>query len=201
MQTTPRRRHPLVLGTIIAVVALVVAVTAAVAWDAFDDDDPTTAVDATLRFTPADQDPKPLVAGDATGTPVPTASFPRLDGGLASLADYQGRPLVVNFFGSWCVPCRKEVPDFEMVHRELGDDVAFLGLAVNDSARDAAAFVKKYGATYDIGRDASGKLFSELGSVNMPSTFFVSPDGRVVAARAGALDAGTLRQLIEKHLR
>jgi hypothetical protein len=78
--------------------------------------------------------------------------------------------------------------------------VRFLGLAVNDSARDAKAFVVEFGATYDIGRDANGKLFSELGGVNMPSTFFVSADGKVVAAHAGALSASTLRALIAKNL-
>jgi thiol-disulfide isomerase/thioredoxin len=201
MDITTLRRHPLVLGTVAAVLALLATFGAVAVWAAVTDDGPTPpTVEADLRFTPADQEPKGLLQGDKTGTAVPTAPFPKLDGGLASLADYEGTPLVLNFFGSWCVPCRKETPDLELVHEELGDKVRFLGLAVNDSARDAKAFVEKFGATYDMGRDANGKLFSQLGGVNMPSTFFVSAQGKIVAAHPGALSAQTLRDLIAKHL-
>jgi thiol-disulfide isomerase/thioredoxin len=194
------RRHSLLVGTIAAVVALVTAGGAAVAWTTFHDGGSTPKVEENLHFTPADQEPKGLLEGDKTGSAVPTSQFPKLDGGFGSLADYRGTPVVLNFFGSWCVPCRKETPDLQKVHAELGDKVRFLGLAVNDSARDAKAFVVEFGATYDIGRDANGKLFSELGGVNMPSTFFVSADGKVVAAHAGALSASTLRALIAKNL-
>jgi thiol-disulfide isomerase/thioredoxin len=194
------RRHPLVLaiGTGIAALAALASV---LVWNAIADDGPVRPkVEANLHFTPADRDPKALLEGDKTGTPVPTAKYPKLEGGLGSLADYLGRPMVLNFFGSWCVPCRKETPDLQQVHEELGDTVRFVGLAVNDSARDAKAFVVQYGAAYDIGRDPNGKLFSELGGVNMPSTFFVSADGKIVAAHAGPLNAKTLRDLITKNL-
>ena len=192
------RRHPLAAGT---VVALLAAVGAAGLWSIIADDGPShPKVEANLHFTPADKEPTGLLEGDKTGTPVPTTKFPKLEGGFGSLADYKGTPLVLNFFGSWCVPCRKETPDLQKVHQELGDKVRFLGLAVNDSARDAKAFVIQFGATYDIGRDANGKLFSQLGGVNMPSTFFVSAEGKIVAAHAGALDAAALRKLINDNL-
>lgn len=199
---TNLRRHPLVLGSVAAVVALVAAAGAALAVGALtgDDDAPERTVDASLRITPEDQAAQPLVEGDPTGDPVPTASFPKLGGGLGSLADYAGKPVVLNFFGSWCVPCRTEVPELQKVHEELGDQVVILGLAVNDSERDATAFVERLGATYDTGRDPSGKIASELGVVNFPSTFFISAEGRVVGARPGALDAQVLRLLIDEHL-
>jgi thiol-disulfide isomerase/thioredoxin len=196
--STTLRRHPLAVGT---VVALLAAVGAAATWTAITDDGPARpTVEANLHFTPSDRQPKGLLEGDKTGTPVPTTQFPKLEGGLGSLADYKGTPVVLNFFGSWCVPCRKETPDLQKVHEELGGKVRFLGLAVNDSVRDAKAFVIQFGATYDIGRDANGKLFSELGGVNMPSTFFVSAEGKIVAAHAGALSASTLRDLVTKNL-
>ena len=196
------RRHPLVLGSVAAVVALVTAAGAAVAVGALTDDDeaPERPVDATLHITPEDQEAEALVEGDPTGDPAPTASFPKRGGGLGSLADYAGKPVVLNFFGSWCVPCRKEVPELQRIHEELGDQVVILGLAVNDSERDANAFIERHGATYDTGRDPSGKIASELGVVNFPSTFFISAEGRVVGARPGALDAEVLRQLIDEHL-
>jgi len=201
MRTSDYRR-PLVLGSVAAVIALIAAVGAAIAVGALTggDEGPERAVDATLRITPEDQEAQALIDRDASGESAPAASFPLLAGGLGSLADYEGTPVVLNFFGSWCVPCKKEMPDLQRVHEELGDRVAFLGLAVNDSERDAKAFVERYGVTFDTGRDPSGKLATELGVVNFPSTFFISADGLVVGARPGALDAKVLRLLIDEHL-
>lgn len=195
------RRHPAVLGTVIAAVALVVALGAAVGVAAFthDSSEPRQ-IDASLRITPEDQAAEPLLDGDPSGELVPASRYPKLGGGLGSLADYRGTPVVLNFFGSWCVPCRKEVPDLQALHEMLGERVAIVGLAVNDSERDASAFVARYGVTYDTGRDPNGKLATALGVVNFPSTFFISADGRVVGARPGATSREVLRKLIHEHL-
>ncbi|MCU1377956.1 MAG: hypothetical protein JWN29_939 [Acidimicrobiales bacterium] len=195
------RRRSLVLGTVAAVVAVVAALGAAVAVAAIRGDDaPKRTVDANLHFTPADQDPQPLVAGDPKGDPAPSTKYQKLEGGLASLADYKGTPVVLNLFGSWCVPCRKEMPDLQQLHEELGTKVAFVGLAVRDSDPDARAFVQKFGVTYDIGRDPSGKIATELDVINMPSTFLIGADGRIKSAKAGAVTAAELRKLIEGNL-
>lgn len=192
------RRRSLLIGTVAGLVAVLAAVGAAAAIGT--DDTSTPKVETTLHFTPADKEPNPLVAGDPEGDRAPTTKYPKLEGGLGSLADYKGTPLVVNMFGSWCVPCRKEMPDLQRVHEELGAKVAFVGLAVNDSERDARAFIEKYGATYDVGRDPGGKIAAELGVVNMPSTFLVGADGRIKSAKAGAVTADELRKLIEGNL-
>lgn len=200
MRTT-LRRHPLVLGTLAAVVALAAATGAAVAvGELTEDDPPERPVDASLRITPEDQESNPLVGEDTTGEAVPATTFPRLGGGLGSLADYRGKPLVLNFWASSCVPCQKEMPDLQEVYEEVGDEVAFLGLAVRDSERDAVAFVEDYGATYDMGRDPSGKLMMELGGLSLPTTVFISGEGKVVGMRPGAVDAPVLRQLIHANL-
>ena len=198
---TPPRRHPAVLGTVIAAVALLAALGAAAGVAAFTDDSPEPRrIDASLRITPEDQAAEPLIDGDPSGERVPDSRYPKLGGGLASLADYRGTPVVLNFFGSWCVPCRKEVPDLQALHEELGDRVAIVGLAVNDSERDASAFVARHGVTYDTGRDPNGKLATALGVVNFPSTFFISAEGRVIGARPGATERDVLRKLIDEHL-
>lgn len=192
MDTTGRRR-PLVRGTIAAVVSLVAA---GVFVAATGVDGPADGPDAVIRFTPLDKDPEPLVEGDRTGEPVPAGSFAMLDGGTASFADYEGTPLVVNFFASWCVPCRKAMPDFERVHRALGDRVTVIGVALRDSEREARGVVNDTQVTYDIGRDPSGKLFSAFGGLTMPSTFVVSADGKVVDAQPGARSEEELLDLI-----
>lgn len=158
---------------------------------------PTPEMD--LRFSAGDQDPTAGLAGDvATGDPLPAELFSMLAGDFGSFADYRGKPLVVNFFSSNCAPCIEEMPAFEEVHRELGDEVAFLGMNFQDQVSAATELVKQTGVSYDIARDPSGELARSLGMVVMPSTYFVSPEGRVVDAKSGAMDAGELRQRIEE---
>jgi cytochrome c biogenesis protein CcmG/thiol:disulfide interchange protein DsbE len=193
------RRHPLLLGLAGSIVSLAAALGAAAAWDATHHDEPTQP-EVELRFRPGDQDTNPMLAGPVQGQAAPSASFEKLSGGLGSLRQLRGRPVVLNFFGSWCVPCVKEMPDLQRVHRAFGDRVAFLGLAVTDSAKNAKAMVKRTGVTYAIGRDPAGSIATTFKVVNMPSTFLISPDGTIVASHAGALTATRLRALIETKL-
>ena len=197
------RRHPLVVGTVAAVLALAAAVGAAAAWAVVVDDEPARPEpEAELRFTPEDDESgdNPLVGDDVTGEAAPAERWSTFEGEQASLADYAGTPVVMNFFGSWCPPCVEEMPAFEDVHQELGDEVAFVGLAVNDSVDDARDIVERTGVTYDVGRDAAGRLFTAFGVVNMPSTYLISADGEIVASHPGELSADELRELVEQHL-
>lgn len=196
------RRNPLLLGTVVAVVALLASVGAAAAVSVLRDDGTEERdVEAELRFLPEDSE-NPLEAAPTTGTPVPTSTWEKLDGsGLGSFADYEGTPVVVNFWGSWCAPCREEMPAFQRVFESLRGEVAFLGLAVQETAKASRAFVEEVGTTYDVGRDPAGKLTSFFGAVRFPSTFFVDAAGNIVAARAGELDEDELRALIDEHLR
>jgi thiol-disulfide isomerase/thioredoxin len=199
MDLSTARRHPLVLGTVVALVSVLAASAAAVAVAAIGNDGPTAPkVDTELHFLPKDNE-QPLVTPDRTGTPVPTASFLTLQGRPASLAQYRGKPLVVNFFGSWCVPCRKETPALQALHAELGDRVTFLGLAIHDSQRSAQAYADEMGVTYDVGRDTSDQLFMAFGAVTPPSTYLVSADGRIVADHVGAVTMGQLRTLLRDN--
>ena len=124
-----------------------------------------------------------------------------MDDTAASIAErLDGRPTVVNLFASWCPPCIKEMPDFEAVHRQLGDEVAFLGVAVTDRPEDVTDIVEDTGITYPYTRDIRGDLAAAAEVRQMPSTIFVSADGEVVEVHAGAVDADELRELIEEHL-
>lgn len=196
------RRSPLLLGTVVAVIAILASVGAAAAVSVLGDDEPEAReVEAELRFGPDDRE-NPLEAAPTTGTPVPDSTWEQLDGsGRGSFADYEGTPVVVNFFGSWCVPCREEMPAFQRVFESLAGDVAFLGLAVQETAKASKELVEEMGTTYHVGRDPSGKLTSYFGALRFPSTFFVDAEGNIVAARAGELDEGDLRELIDEHLR
>lgn len=111
-----------------------------------------------------------------------------------------GRPMVVNFFASWCSPCIKEMPDFEIVSQELAGQVDVLGIAVTDRPEDAAGIVDSTGVTYPWGRDQDGDVAGTAGVFNMPTTLFIDADGVVVDAQPGAVDAERLRELIAEHL-
>lgn len=127
-------------------------------------------------------------------------SFERPDGAQVAVADLVGEALVINFFASWCGPCRAEMPDFEQVHQQLGDDVRFIGLAVNDRADDAAALVAETGVSYEWGFDVDAKIFEALEALVMPTTVFVNPSGEIVEVHAGILTADALAARAEALL-
>lgn len=128
------------------------------------------------------------------------AVLPGLAGGRVAFADYAGRPVVVNFFASTCVPCVTEMPALEAVHRELGGAVAFVGVATNDPVDDALALVERTGVTWDLARDAQGEFIAAVGGVALPTTLLVDGEGRIVETHVGAIDADDLRALLRDEL-
>jgi thiol-disulfide isomerase/thioredoxin len=188
----PASRSRLLAASAVALpVALLAAVGTAFAVDRMVDDGPE--VDAELRFTSEDT----VAPGDsdAEGAYLPHREYHRFDGdGSASLADYGGRPLVVNFFASYCVPCVREMPALQAVADELGDQVAVVGMNLADEQDAAEALVEQTGVTYDLGRDEDGALAQDLGVVNLPTTVFATADHRVVEVHTGALSEAQLRE-------
>ncbi len=150
-----------------------------------DDADDADSASAVLSLTPADN----LVgAADAT--------FTTFDDEVVPLASLRGGPVLVNFFASTCIPCITEMPAFEEVHQELGDQVTFLGLAVADRPADALALVSQTGVTYRTARDADSSVITALGGTLLPTTVLLDAGGEIVARHAGALDADQLRSLL-----
>jgi thiol-disulfide isomerase/thioredoxin len=115
---------------------------------------------------------------------------------LAAVLD--GRPTVVNFFGSWCAPCVKEMPAFQAVFDDVGGQVAFVGLAVNDRPEDAAEIVARTGVAYPTYGDRRGDALAFLGGgTTMPATAFVAADGTVIKLENGELSEDELRAAID----
>ena len=94
---------------------------------------------------------------------------------------------MVNFFASTCVPCKKEMPALQRVHERLGDDVTFVGIAVQDDPEAAQDLIDQTGVSYDLGQDPTGSLFQGFGGVVLPITAFVAEDGTVMELHAGQL--------------
>ncbi len=121
------------------------------------------------------------------GTTIPDFELPRLDGsGSVTKADLVGSPVVINFWASWCLPCREEAELLERTHREYRDDgVVFLGVNMKDTDFDAQAFVDEFDITYPVVRDVDEELARALGVSGIPETFFIDADGRFVGTASG----------------
>jgi cytochrome c biogenesis protein CcmG, thiol:disulfide interchange protein DsbE len=121
------------------------------------------------------------------GDPAPDFELSTLDGGTLSSEDLKGHPVVVNFWASWCVPCREEAPLLERMWRRYKDDgVIFLGVNIKDAESDAKAFVDEFKITYSVVRDLDQRLARAFGVQGLPETFFIDHDWTFVGAESGA---------------
>lgn len=125
--------------------------------------------------------------------------YDTLDGGSAALSELGDKPVVLNFFASWCPSCIAEMPDFEAVHQAHADDVDFLGLALNDRPESAQALVTSTGVTYATGTD-DGRVYELFRGIGMPTTVFIDADGIVRQVHSGVLTEETLTERIDELL-
>ena len=127
----------------------------------------------------------------------PSRTLPKLGGGEASIAAYRGKPVVVNFWASWCGPCKEEAPALERAQKQLtkvGGTV--VGVTVNDSSPDSQAFVKENKVSYPSLRDVDDELGKDFGRTGVPETFVIDSDGRVVALSRGQVDDEFFKQAL-----
>jgi cytochrome c biogenesis protein CcmG, thiol:disulfide interchange protein DsbE len=125
-----------------------------------------------------------------------------LDGGPDhSLGELIGtKPVVLNFFASWCAPCITEMPGFEAVHQSVGDQVTVVGMAYQDSPEHALDTVARTGVTYPTYGDPEGSALTYFGGLTMPSTVFIDASGEVVDVVPGAMSENELRGKINDLL-
>ncbi len=123
------------------------------------------------------------------------------EGGEIRLSDYSGKPVVLNFWASWCGPCKREMPEFQAAFEELGEDIAFLMVNMTDGSREtvdtASSFVEEAGYTFPVYYDRDMDAASAYGAYSLPTTYFIDAEGFVIARAAGAIDGETLQTGID----
>ena len=124
-----------------------------------------------------------------------------LQGNPVQLSTYFGKPIVLNFWASWCGPCQSEMPDFQKKFLELGNDIQFLMVNVTDGSREtvsiASAFISQQGYTFPVLYDTDTNAAMTYGVYSLPTTLFIDAQGYLVAQATGAIDAATLQRGID----
>ena len=135
-----------------------------------------------------------------TGRPAPGFSLPNLSkpGQTVSLPAFRGKPLVVNFWASWCIPCRVEMPLLEQTFRAEHGTIQFLGIDANESPSAGRTFLNQVHVTYPAASDANGSVASQYSLFGLPTTIFISPSGAIVGRFIGQLHDDTLQAALKE---
>jgi cytochrome c biogenesis protein CcmG/thiol:disulfide interchange protein DsbE len=120
--------------------------------------------------------------------------------GKLSLAELRGRPVVLNFWASWCIPCRDEAPILNASANAHRGEVVFVGIDVQDLRSDALSFLREFDVVYVSVRDDANETYRAYGLTGVPETYYVSADGRIIAHSPGAISRTSLEAGIEQAI-
>lgn len=120
-----------------------------------------------------------------------------VDGKEYSLSDFRGKKVLINFFATWCPPCRAEIPDFERFHRE-NKDVVLIGINIQEDKATVEEFLSSMGVTYPVLLDRDGKVSAQFGIEGIPTTFLIDENGRIIAKNVGMMTYDQLKQFAGK---
>ncbi|MBI4640814.1 MAG: TlpA family protein disulfide reductase [Candidatus Tectomicrobia bacterium] len=141
--------------------------------------------------------PTPLI-----GKPATSFALTLFDGRQLSLEELRGKVVFLNFWASWCPPCRAEARTLEAAWQKYKDqDVVFLGIDIQDTEEAARAFLREFGITYPNGLDAAGKIAIDFGVWGVPETFIIDREGRITYKHVGALGWQTITIKLDEALR
>ena len=123
------------------------------------------------------------------------------EGNEVRLSDFFGKPIVLNFWASWCGPCQMEMPEFHEKYLELGDSIHFLMVNTTDGLREtvdtASAFIAENAYTFPVFYDTQTDAASAYSAYSLPTTFFIDAEGYAIAQAVGAIDMATLQRGID----
>ncbi len=188
-----RRLRPLLLARLLAL-SLVAALLGLLVWKVLQDSSGAGLVAAIER---GDRPPAPAfdlpVIWDKRQT-WPARARPALADGRVRLAELRGTPVVLNFWASWCIPCKEEAPYLAEAAGAYRKDIAFLGLDIQDFAQDARRFLDRLDVPYPSVRDGGSGSYRAYGLTGVPETYYIDGRGRIVAHAVGAVSREELER-------
>jgi peroxiredoxin len=125
----------------------------------------------------------------------PPFTLTQLDGDRLQLTDLQGSPVILNFWATWCEPCKVEMPELQRLH-EAYPDIGIVGINTGEKSELVSQWVKDYGLTFDIGLDHDGTVMLLYRILGQPSTFVLSPEGVITHIFYGPVDFSTLQNAL-----
>lgn len=135
------------------------------------------------------------------GSEPPAFTLANLDGGVTSLSDYEGQPVVINFWGTFCEPCVREMPEFERQYEKWKDQgLVILAINLSEDTLTVNNFVKRFELTYPILRDKNRQTERNYGLRQYPTTFFVKPDGTLMEIVVGGMLEKDINERVERLL-
>ena len=138
---------------------------------------------------------------NAATTPAPDFTMTDADGATLTLADFKGKPVLLNFWASWCGPCQSEMPDIQTAWKEHGTDVEFVIVNMTgmngETEQSAKAFLADAGYTFPCYFDANNSAATAFGVSSIPQTYLINAEGNIIGAYMGAMDASVLAQGID----
>ncbi|HIC88431.1 MAG TPA: TlpA family protein disulfide reductase [Anaerolineae bacterium] len=133
--------------------------------------------------------------------PAPDFTLTTFDGEQITLSNLRGHPVVLNFWASWCQPCKVEAPDLEQAWRDYKDQgVMFIGVDYLDQEHPAKAYLAEFDITYPNGPDIGSKIYRAYRVQGVPETFLISPEGEVVRVKVGPISRAELDQWLQPWL-
>lgn len=135
------------------------------------------------------------------GLEAPNIEITGFDGNKINLKNYLGKPVVINFWASWCAPCKREASDLEEVYQFFKNrEVQFIGIASDDTIADAKKFIKEYKVTYPNGMDENEDISKKYSVLTLPITFVIDREGKISFKKIGQISADKLKKEIRKVL-